>query len=62
MTADIFDSHQEPEEVFLPLSSERYCQFYDLEMAGFEDDLPFYRQRITASDAVLELGCGSGRL
>ena len=62
MTADIFDSHQEPDELFLPLNSERYCQFYDLEMADFQNDLPFYRERISTSDTVLELGCGSGRL
>ncbi|MDP3695592.1 MAG: class I SAM-dependent methyltransferase [Desulfocapsaceae bacterium] len=62
MAADIFDSHQEPDELFLPLNNERYCRFYDLEMADFQDDLPFYRERISASDAVLELGCGSGRL
>lgn len=62
MATDIFDTHREPEEVFLPLSSERYCQFYDLEMAEFHDDLPFYLQRITTPGAILELGCGSGRL
>ena len=62
MAADIFDSHKEPDELFLPLSSERYCRFYDLEMAEFQEDLPFYRERITAPGTVLELGCGSGRL
>jgi ubiquinone/menaquinone biosynthesis C-methylase UbiE len=62
IAADIFDRHKEPDELFLPLSSERYCRFYDLEMAEFQADLPFYRERITASDEVLELGCGSGRL
>ena len=62
MVTDIFDSHQEPDEFFLPLSSERYCQFYDLEMADFQEDLPFYRERITAPGSILELGCGSGRL
>ncbi len=62
MAADIFDSHQEPDELFLPLSSERYCRFYDLEMAYFQEDLPFYRERITVPGTVLELGCGSGRL
>jgi len=62
MAADIFDSHKEPDELFLPLTSERYCQFYDMEMADFHADLTFYRERITAPGAVLELGCGSGRL
>lgn len=60
--ADDFDSHKEPDELFLPLSSERYCRFYDLEMAAFDDDLPFYRDRVKVPGTVLELGCGSGRL
>lgn len=62
MATDIFDSHKEPDELFLPLSSERYSQFYDLEMAVFQDDLPFYRERIKVPGSILELGCGSGRL
>ncbi|MDD3814987.1 MAG: methyltransferase domain-containing protein [Desulfocapsaceae bacterium] len=62
MAADIFDSHKEPDEVFLPLSSERYCQFYDMEMTDFHADLPFYLERIKGPDTVLELGCGTGRL
>ena len=62
MAADILDTYKEPDEIFLPLTSERYCQFYDVEMAGFRDDLTFYLERVRASDAVLELGCGNGRL
>lgn len=62
MAADIFDTHKEPEEVFLPLNSERYCQFYDMEMADFHDDFTFYQERIKIPGSVLELGCGSGRL
>lgn len=62
MAADIFDSHQEPDELFLPLSSERYCQFYDLEMSDFQADLPFYLERIKVPGTILEIGCGSGRL
>lgn len=62
MAVDIFDSHKEPDELFLPLSSERYSQFYDMEMAGFHADLPFYLERIKVPGSVLELGCGSGRL
>ena len=62
MATDVFDSHKEPEEYFLPLTQERYCQFYSLEMADFHDDLPFYQERIKATERVLELGCGSGRL
>lgn len=59
---DIFDTHKEPDELFLPLGSERYSRFYDLEMAEFQDDLPFYRERIKTPGSVLELGCGAGRL
>ncbi|MEK6202361.1 MAG: class I SAM-dependent methyltransferase [Desulfobulbaceae bacterium] len=62
MEADIFDSHTEPEELFSPLSNERYCQFYDMELADFNDDLIFYQERIKPPSTVLELGCGSGRL
>lgn len=62
MATDIFDSHKEPDELFLPLSSERYCQFYDMEMADFHDDLTFYQTRIKIPGSILELGCGSGRL
>jgi ubiquinone/menaquinone biosynthesis C-methylase UbiE len=62
MTVDIFDTHKEPDEVFLPLGSERYCQFYDMEMADFHDDLSFYQERIKVPGTVLELGCGTGRL
>ncbi|MBA3008340.1 MAG: class I SAM-dependent methyltransferase [Proteobacteria bacterium] len=62
MTADIFATHKEPDEVFLPLGSERYCQFYDMEMADFNDDLTFYQERIKVPGTVLEIGCGTGRL
>jgi SAM-dependent methyltransferase len=62
MAADEFDTHREPDEVFLPLGSERYCRFYDLEMAHFRDDLPFYLKHATLPGSVLELGCGAGRL
>lgn len=62
MAADIFDRHLEPDECFLPLSSERYCQFYDLEMSDFQADLPFYLERVMTGGTILEIGCGSGRL
>lgn len=52
----------EPAETFCRLSPARYAFFYELEMAAYCDDLPFYLNNIKAGDHVLELGCGSGRL
>lgn len=54
----------EPEETFAPLSAERYCTFYHLEMGGEGDDLRFYREQLQhhGCRSVLELGCGTGRI
>ncbi len=54
--------HQEPKEIFLPLSHEQYCMFYDLEMNHFHDDVDFYLETIEKTGKILELGCGSGRI
>lgn len=62
MTADEFVTHKEPDEIFLPLSPERYSLFYAMEMQNFCADLPFYRERISRAGPTLELGCGNGRL
>lgn len=59
---DEFDLHKEPEFHFTPLSVEKYCEFYDAELARFEDDLPFYLQHTKPGGVTLELGCGTGRL
>jgi SAM-dependent methyltransferase len=56
------DYTQEPEEIFLPLDEKRYCEFYDVEMAGFTSDLPFYLSLLPPAANILELGCGNGRL
>lgn len=41
----------------------RYTSLYDLELENFHDDLPFYRKHLpTQPCAILELGCGSGRI
>lgn len=41
----------------------RYPALYDLEMGDFREDLPFYRRHLPAHPcAVLELGCGTGRI
>ncbi len=42
---------------------DRYTYFYELELADFLDDLPFYRKHLPEPPAtILELGCGTGRL
>jgi len=59
----IYDEYEEePEEQFLPLPDDLYRELYDLEMASFTDDLPFYLANLTAGSEILEPGCGSGRL
>jgi 2-polyprenyl-3-methyl-5-hydroxy-6-metoxy-1,4-benzoquinol methylase len=59
---EIPDYSTEPEVVFSSLSPERYCEFYDMEMAGFNGDLQFYLASLTRGMDVLEAGCGTGRL
>ena len=54
--------HQEPEEVFLPLSPKRYADFYSIEMDSFYKDIQFYKNNISVNSRVLELGCGTGRI
>ena len=56
------DYSTEPEEIFFPLSAERYCEFYDIEMTDFDADLEFYLSALGEQKNILELGCGSGRL
>jgi 2-polyprenyl-3-methyl-5-hydroxy-6-metoxy-1,4-benzoquinol methylase len=58
----ILDYSIEPEEVFFPLSAQRYCEFYDIEMMNFDADLGFYLSALEEKKDILELGCGSGRL
>lgn len=56
------DYADEPDPVFLPLPEELACRFYDLEMEGFAEDLPFYQEFLPATGPLLEIGCGSGRV
>ena len=56
------DYSTEPEEIFYPLSTERYSEFYDIEMTNFDSDLEFYTSALPENVDILELGCGSGRL
>ncbi len=59
---DEFDLHKEPQYHFTPLTSEKYSELYDIEMASFTEDVPFYLQYTKPSGNTLELGCGTGRL
>ncbi|MCG2822660.1 MAG: class I SAM-dependent methyltransferase [Desulfobulbaceae bacterium] len=41
----------------------RYTALYDLELGDFSADLPFYRKHLPEQPcAILELGCGTGRV
>jgi len=41
----------------------RYTALYDLELGDFREDIPFYRRHLPAPPcAILELGCGTGRV
>jgi SAM-dependent methyltransferase len=41
----------------------RYTALYDLELEDFREDLAFYRNHLPAKPcAILELGCGTGRV
>lgn len=41
----------------------RYTALYDLELGNFDEDLLFYRKHLPATPcAILELGCGTGRV
>lgn len=41
----------------------RYTALYDLELGNFDEDLLFYRRHLPAPPcAILELGCGTGRV
>ncbi len=59
----IYDEYDdEPEDIFLPVDGTRYSLFYDMEMGGFRDDLPFYRRHLPAAGEILEIACGTGRV
>lgn len=59
---DSFSNHKEPEEIFLPLSSKHYAEFYAIEMDHFTKDIEFYQKYCNKHSSVLELGCGTGRI
>lgn len=58
----IYDDYgDEPEDRFIPLPDHLGCEFYDLEMDDYLEDILFFEKFLPASGAILELGCGSGR-
>lgn len=56
------DYSTEPRLIFSPLSAERYCELYELELQNFTEDVDFYQKHIPSKSSVLELGCGTGRI
>lgn len=62
MTTVYQNYHDEPDPLFLPLPEDLACLLYSLEMDGFTDDIAFYRTMLPAGGAVLEMGCGTGRV
>ena len=56
------DYSEEPEDQFLPLPEQLGCDFYDLEMDSYTEDLSFYKKHLPFRGLSLELGCGSGRV
>ena len=59
----IFDSYDdEPADTFLPLTDELHCRLYAAEMAGFADDLVFYRRYLPPACRILEAACGTARV
>jgi 2-polyprenyl-3-methyl-5-hydroxy-6-metoxy-1,4-benzoquinol methylase len=59
---DTSSEHKEPDEKFIPLSENRYVEFYSIEMDNFTEDIEFYREHCTPNAKILELGCGTGRI
>lgn len=52
-----------PPPAATPDPFEATAPFYDLDLEGYEDDVPLYRELALAGDgSVLELGCGTGRV
>ena len=59
----IYQNYQdEPDPLFLPLPEDLACLLYSLEMDGFTEDLTFYKAMLPSAGAVLEMGCGTGRV
>lgn len=52
----------EPEDIFQPLPEPLACSFYALEMDHFTADIDFFTPLLPKQGAILELGCGTGRI
>jgi len=56
------DYGDEPKDTFLSIPEELACAFYALEMDGFTEDIDFFAPLLPEQGAILELGCGTGRI
>lgn len=56
------DYDDEPEDIFQPLPEKLACFFYALEMDGYTADIDFFNLLLPKQGAILELGCGTGRI
>ncbi len=56
------DYSTEPRLIFTELSANKHCEFYELEMADYEEDINYYNELIATTSSILELGCGEGRV
>lgn len=59
----VYQSYEdEPDPLFLPLPEDLACLLYGLEMDAFTADIAFYEKALPAGGAILEMGCGTGRV
>ena len=56
------DYQDEPDDVFLRLPDDLAASFYALEMENFSEDSVFFEKVLPEHGAVLEMGCGTGRV
>ncbi len=56
------DYQDEPVDVFLSLPEELASKLYALEMENFSEDCIFFEKILPKHAAVLEMGCGTGRV
>ncbi len=56
------DYQDEPRDVFQPLPEDLAADFYALEMENFSEDSVFFKKVLPQHGAILEMGCGTGRV